>query len=219
MSSTTTAPLSDLVPTEDTSAAIREAIARTDRRRDAELERRAAASRERAEALSTFSMSPKVVHRCETELHEVGIQLERVGIIRARLYERLQVAIERERVEAQEAEIAAARTEYSSAVTAFRDALPDYERAAATICAVILLEQAQQRAGDRFRSAVLATLPVGATLPADPRAAIGAPHLNLAGQTVLPPARPRAGFIWRQEPPSVHPDAIRYRAEARYRGR
>ena len=211
--------LTDVLPVDETASALRDAIKRLEKRRDAAIERRDVADGDRLDALRTPSMGLKIVLQAETAKHAATVELDRLALLRHDLSERLQASIEREQVAAHQAAVATAREQYQAAIDAFRDRLDDYERSAQIIAEVCGLEDAQRRAGDRFRSAVLAALPIGASLPGDPLAGIEGPRLGLADQVVLPPARPRTPFFWRREPAAVDPDALRNRTEAIIYGR
>ena len=190
------ATLADLLPEQETAAAIREAMGRLDRRRNAAIERRDAAARDRLDALRTPSMGLKVVLAAEAARHASAIDLDRLALLRHDLSSRLQVAIDRECVEAQEAEIAAARSNYEAAAEAFRDGLDVYRKAAEAIVRVLELEKAQQQARERYRSAVLAVVPVGGMPSANPTAGVYAVNLELAKQVVLPDVVV-GDFIWK----------------------
>ena len=162
-------------------------------------------------------MALRVVKLAETARHDALIDLDRVALLRNDLSGRLQAAVERERIEAEEAVIAAARAECARSKTALQDHLPAYERAGIVIAETCRLEQAHQRALERLRRAVQATLPIGAT--SSPSLAEEGLHLHLADRVVLPASRRGAGFIWRHEPPPVSVGFLQYRHEAEIYGR
>lgn len=205
--------LTDLLPDREATASIRAAMARLDRRRDEVIERRDVAERERLNALRTPSLGLKTVLAAEAARHAATIDLDRLALLRHDLSSRLQVAVDRERVDAQEAEIAAARLDYQAAADAFRGGLEVYKQAAEAITQVLHLEKAQQQARERYRSAVLAVVPVGGMPPPNPTAGVDAVNLGLGKQVVLPDVV-AGDFIWKVRPPPVNPAAHRFLVEA-----
>ena len=157
--------LADILPTKETAQAIRTALAQLDRRRDAAIERRDAAERDRLAALRTPSMALKVVLAAEAAKHEALIDLDRVALLRHDLSGRLQTATDREQDARLRQAVADARAEVAAAAEALRAALPDYAEAAAQIVRCCHLADRQKRALEAFRHAALATLPLGAVVP------------------------------------------------------
>lgn len=153
--------LSKMRPRDDSSVAIREALATVAREREAAISRRDIAGENRKAALRDPAATAKDINTFEQHARNEDIELERIAALAEDLEARLVAAVAAEDAQAKAEAVEAARVAYREAVEAVRMGRKEYPEAAARIARAHAAEKDRVAALGRFRAAVAQSLPPG----------------------------------------------------------